>query len=166
MYVPFDQLPDDSRIWIFQSDRLLSEEEIESINPILNFFISDWTAHQQTLRASFTFLHNHFLIIGVDENMAIASGCSLDKVFHVVRACGQKINTDFLNRLHIAAMIQNVITLHSVKQILDIAENRNNNEPLMIFSNIIETKSEMKNNWLIPIEKSWLAPKLKSGSKI
>jgi len=48
MYVSFDQLPDDSRIWIFQSDRLLSEEEIESINPILNFFISDWTAHQQT----------------------------------------------------------------------------------------------------------------------
>ena len=111
-------------------------------------------------------MHNHFLIIGVDENMAIASGCSLDKVFHVVRACGQKINTDFLNRLHIAAMIQNVITLHSIKQILDIAENRKNNEPLMIFSNIIETKSEMKNNWLIPIEKSWLAPKLKSGSKI
>jgi len=58
MYVPFDQLPDDSRIWIFQSDRLLSEEDIEAINPILNYFISDWTAHQQTLRASFTFLHN------------------------------------------------------------------------------------------------------------
>ena len=152
MYVPFDQLPDDSRIWIFQSDRLLSEEDIEAINPILNYFISDWTAHQQTLRASFTFLHNHFLIIGVDENMAVASGCSLDKVFHVVRACGQKINTDFLNRLRIAEMTHHTITLHT--------------EPLMIFSNIIETKSEMKNNWLIPIEKSWLAPKLKSASKI
>lgn len=77
-----------------------------------------------------------------------------------------KINTDFLNRLRIAEMTHHTITLHTVKQILEIAENRNSNEPLMIFSNIIETKSEMKNNWLIPIEKSWLAPKLKSASKI
>ena len=41
MYVPFEQLPDDSRTWIFQSDKELTEKNIESITPLLMYFIND-----------------------------------------------------------------------------------------------------------------------------
>ncbi len=166
MYVPFEQLPDDSRIWIFQSDKELTEKNIESITPLLMYFINDWTAHQQTLKASFTFLHNYFIVIAVDENMTAASGCSIDKVYHVIRACGQLTGCDFFNRLRIAAMENNSITTYSVNQILEKEESNPNNMTTLVFNNIIETKAAMEKDWLVPIKKSWLASKLKSGSKI
>ncbi|HMR46301.1 MAG TPA: hypothetical protein PKC85_06110 [Bacteroidia bacterium] len=166
MHIPFEQLPDDSRIWIFQSDKELTEKNIESITPLLMYFINDWTAHQQTLKASFTFMHNYFIVISVDENMTAASGCSIDKVYHIIRACGQLIGCDFFNRLRIAAMENNSISTYSVNQIVEKAESNLHDKSTLVFNNIIETKGELTTNWLVPIEKSWLASKLKTGNKV
>lgn len=38
MLVPFDQLPDDARIWIYQSNRKFSEEETQDISQKIAFF--------------------------------------------------------------------------------------------------------------------------------
>ena len=45
MYVPFENLPEDSKIWIYQSNRKFSEEEITEIENELKTFLENWSAH-------------------------------------------------------------------------------------------------------------------------
>ncbi len=49
MYVPFDTLPDESRIWIYQSSRKFQENEIALITNRLEQFIAQWAAHGKPL---------------------------------------------------------------------------------------------------------------------
>ena len=45
MLVDFENLPEDSRIWIYQANRKLSGEEVEMINEKAKAFLVNWTAH-------------------------------------------------------------------------------------------------------------------------
>ena len=39
MFVPFDSLPEESKIWIYQSNRKFSDEEIQEIEKDLTSFL-------------------------------------------------------------------------------------------------------------------------------
>ncbi len=62
MYVPFDTLPEESRIWIYQSNRKFSDEEIVEIEEALKSFLENWAAHGAGLEASFQTKYNRFIV--------------------------------------------------------------------------------------------------------
>ena len=92
-------LADDSRIWIFQANRKFSTEEKEIIISKLNTFIADWNAHGAELLADFDLPYDQFIVVGVDENQATASGCSIDKLTKLVREIDADYSYDLLNRM-------------------------------------------------------------------
>ena len=49
MYVPFESLPEESRIWIYQSNRKFSDEEMAEIETALQAFLQNWAAHGTSL---------------------------------------------------------------------------------------------------------------------
>ena len=49
MYVPFDRLPDEARVWIYATNRYLSDEEVIAIERELSAFLTQWTAHKLSL---------------------------------------------------------------------------------------------------------------------
>ena len=53
MFIPFESLPAHSRIWIYQSDRKFSDTEVQEIETALHNFIESWSAHGQSLEASY-----------------------------------------------------------------------------------------------------------------
>ena len=68
----------DSRVWVYQSDRCFDDSEIETINLLCFDFIKGWAAHGAPLKASFEVIDKYFLVLAVDQNIASASGCSID----------------------------------------------------------------------------------------
>ena len=68
MIVEFENLPDDSRIWIYQSSRKLSDQEVEIILPRLTQFLEQWTAHGTDLEAGFEIKYNRFIVIGLSAH--------------------------------------------------------------------------------------------------
>ena len=80
MLIDFESLPDNSRIWIYQCNRSFSPEELEEITAGLNTFLTQWTAHGSDLKAGFEIKYKRFIIIGLDQAEASASGCSIDAV--------------------------------------------------------------------------------------
>ena len=60
MYVAFDQLPPESRVWIYQASRPLTEAEMTAVEPDLAHFAEDWTSHGRTLHAAAEFRHRQF----------------------------------------------------------------------------------------------------------
>jgi len=51
MLVPFSELPEDAKIWIYQSNRPFTNEESAAVKAACESFLSGWTAHGNDLHA-------------------------------------------------------------------------------------------------------------------
>ena len=85
MYVDFDTLKDNSRIWVYQSSREFNGDEVKAIEAKLKDFVNEWTRHGDDLKASFEIKYNHFIILAVDESFNQVSGCSIDASTHIFK---------------------------------------------------------------------------------
>lgn len=146
MLVPFEELSNDARIWIFQSNRLMNDTEQTLLINKTKQFVNEWTAHNQTLKASCAVLHDYFLILAVDENFNQASGCSIDKAFRHVTQMGDVLNINFFDRMKIAAIHNNQMQLFPY---LDVKSNPNNFADHTFFRNTVENKLQLKNSWMV-----------------
>jgi len=85
MYVSFESLAAHSRIWVYQSERAFSSQEIELINKTLRQFCEGWNTHGNLMPTSFQILENQLIVLGVDESSLGASGCSIDSSVRTLR---------------------------------------------------------------------------------
>ena len=83
--VPFENLPDASRVWIFGSDRPLTEEGTTTLLKGVEEHLTGWKAHGEPLTVGSQFRDNRFLVIAVDQSTAGATGCSIDGLFRVLQ---------------------------------------------------------------------------------
>ncbi|RLZ12347.1 ABC transporter ATPase [Faecalibacter macacae] len=147
-------LADDSRIWIFQANRKFSSEEKEVIILKLKKFIADWNAHGASLLADFDLPYDQFIVVGVDEKQASASGCSIDKLTKIIRELDAEYNFEFLNRMLIAFEQEESIKIEKLPSFKsNIKEGLYND--IKVFNNGISNLAEFKSIWVLPIEKSW-----------
>ena len=76
MFVNFQKLPEESRIWTGAQDVISSENQKLISDKIIDF-LNNWSHHGSPLTSSFTFIKNRFLVIGLDESKNPTGGCSL-----------------------------------------------------------------------------------------
>jgi hypothetical protein len=81
MLVPFSDLPDNARIWIFGSDKPLHGAVVDSMLAEVDAYLDQWKAHGFPLKAARDWRDNRFLIVGIDPTVEQASGCSIDGLF-------------------------------------------------------------------------------------
>src|SRR5437016_5155211 len=93
-YIPFDQLPDSSRLWIFAADRALSDSEADMLTREMQTFCSSWLAHGESVTGSAKMMYNQFLLVAADE-ATFPSGCSTDEMFRRVRMLGETYGVEF-----------------------------------------------------------------------
>lgn len=92
------QLPKHARVWIYQSNRILTDTESQATQAALDTFVKGWKAHGAALAGGAQVIENRWLVVAVDEMAAGASGCSIDSSVHAIQAIGAKLNIDFFNR--------------------------------------------------------------------
>ena len=102
MLVDFKSLPDTSRIWIYQSNRSFTDEELQEIEEGLSTFLQQWTVHGSDLLAGFEIKYKRFIVIGLDQSNASASGCSIDASVHFIQTLEQKYNVVLLDRMNVS----------------------------------------------------------------
>src|SRR6185295_14012622 len=90
---------DQSRIWIYLSNRVFTEAEVSELNQLLEQFCIQWTAHGSNLKAGGEVLHHRFIILMVDETAAGASGCSIDKSIHFIQQIEKQFSVNLFNRM-------------------------------------------------------------------
>lgn len=156
MHVDFSQLPETSRVWIYQANRSLSGREKKEAETMLHEFTSQWAAHGNPLKTSFIILNDRFLVLAADESYNGASGCSIDSSVHVVKAIGSKTGLDFFDRSIVCFWINDEIKdifSHELKQkYLDGIWNAGT----LTFNTLASTKKELDENWLVEAGNTWL----------
>ena len=89
--VAFDSLPDSSRIWVFGSDQPVTRAGAERLLGEVDRFLEEWRAHGEPLRCARLWSDNRFLVVGVDQSTANASGCSIDGLFRTLQELEREV---------------------------------------------------------------------------
>ncbi len=144
------------RIWIFTLSKVLSEEQLNDLSANCKAFVSSWTAHEQKLNASFELYQNTMLIFKVDEALYNASGCSIDKLTHLVQQLEKTFSVELLNRLIVAYEDSGSPKVVHSSKIKELLQNGDINENTMVFDNTISS-SEQISQWKKPIKSTWLS---------
>lgn len=156
MYVPFDELSQQARIWVYQSDRRLSEAEVSLIEEAAPAFLEGWATHGKPLKASYRMFHNQFLVIGVDENMQAASGCSIDSSVSFVQALEKELEVSFMDRSKVAFVANEQVFLEAVPQLKSSIAAGKITADTHTFNNLVSSKQELEEKWLMPAKETWL----------
>ena len=157
MIVDFKTMPDDSRIWIYQSNRDFNESEIGIINDKTISFLDNWQAHGKDLECSYSIIDKRFIIIAVNESFNPIGGCSIDFSLQLIKDISNTIGIDLLNRLVVNLKIDNRLESLSLSDLKNKIKDGEFSPETIIFNTAINSKSELLNNFEIDIKSSWLS---------
>ena len=94
--VPFETMPDAARVWVFGSDKPLSEDGTNALLAGVDAHLENWKAHGTPLTVSRAWCDGRFLIVAVDQSTAGASGCSIDGLFRVLQQLEREAGASFV----------------------------------------------------------------------
>lgn len=155
MLVPFQQLPDSSRVWIYQANRSFSKEELQEIETKLEKFVEQWTAHGSNLSAAFEIRYNRFIILALDQEMNAATGCSIDASVHFIQELEKEYNVDLLDRMNVSYKQGDFVAYKSLTDFKKMAKDRAVSPKTIVFNNLVNNKAEYLENWEVPASESW-----------
>ena len=155
MFTAYTNIPNNARIWIYQSDRVLSETEITFISSKTKTFINQWTRHGDNLKGSFKIKYNHFLILAVDEDFNNVSGCSIDSSVRFIKQLEQEFAIDFTNKLNVSFKDGNQINIVKLVDFQKFAQEKKITAKTIVFNNLVQTKQDFETNWEVSADKSW-----------
>lgn len=157
MITDFKNIPDDSRVWIYQSNRDFSDSEIKIINNKTALFLDNWKAHGNELQASYLIKERRFLVIAVNEKFNPIGGCSIDYSLQLVNDISNTINLDLLDRLLVNYRSENKIKSISLRDLKNKIKNRSFSPETIIFNTTVKTKKELSSDFELKISSSWLS---------
>jgi hypothetical protein len=163
MFVPFSSLPPQARIWIYQSDKKFTEPERHTISAYLKAFTEQWKVHGQPMEASFDIRYDQFVIIAANDQ---ASGCSIDSSVRTMKEIGELVHADFFNRTLIAFEDGEDVTLLPLSGLKQESEKGNWHGASRTFNNLLNTKEELENKWIVPAGTTWLSRYLPHNSVV
>lgn len=144
-----------SRVWIYQSDRKLTDQEVQQIQPELDRFATNWTAHNNQLKAKAEIRYNRFFILIVDESQAGASGCSIDKSVHFMQQVQQHLGINLFDRFNLAYRDgEEVLSLPRHDFEAKLKEGSINKETV-VYNNLVQNLTELETKWEVPFKDSW-----------
>jgi hypothetical protein len=155
MLVNFNSLPETSRVWIYQANRTFTENEIEEIKAKLNVFIENWTAHGSDLQSGYEIKYKRFIIIGLNQNLNNATGCSIDASVHFIQQLEKSYNVDLLDKMNVSYKQGEFIAYKPLVDFKKMAKQRAVSKNTIVFNNLVTNKAEYLENWEVPASESW-----------
>ncbi|MFC5045198.1 ABC transporter ATPase [Aquimarina hainanensis] len=155
MIVDFKELPDESRIWIYQANRSFSAEELEEINKKANSFLEQWTAHGADLKAGFEIKYKRFIVIGLDQKVNQATGCSIDASVRFIQDLEADYNVDLMDKMNVSFKQGEFVAYKPLVDFKKMAKNKSVSPNTIVFNNLVTNIAEYKTSWEVPAKDSW-----------
>ncbi|MFP9117910.1 ABC transporter ATPase [Flavobacterium sp. RNTU_13] len=155
MYVPFETLPEESKIWIYQSNRKFTDEEVAAIDAAVKDFVESWAAHGTGLEASYTIKYNRFIILAVNQENQSATGCSIDASVHFIQQLEQKYAVDLLDKMNVTFKQGEFLSHKPLIEFKKLAKEKSVSANTIVFNNLVNTLGEFNDYWEVPAAESW-----------
>jgi chemotaxis regulatin CheY-phosphate phosphatase CheZ len=155
MYIPFEQLPLESKIWIYQSNRKFSEDEVQAIETDLHLFLDSWESHGTGLESSYQIKYQRFIIIAVNQDVQVATGCSIDKSVQFIQQLERKYQVDLLDKMNVTYKTGEHIAHKTLLDFKKMAKEKAVSEHTIVFNNLVNSIEEFNESWEVPAAESW-----------
>ena len=155
MFTEYKNLPQNSRVWVYQSDREFTQEEIEYISAKALLFVDNWTRHGDDLKGSFTIKYNQFLVLAVDENFNNVSGCSIDASVRFVQELEKELQLDLMDKMNVSFKDGENINIVKLSDFQKFAKAQKITAETVVFNNMVNTKEDFDTTWEVPANMSW-----------
>lgn len=155
MYVEFESLPEDSRIWIYQANRSLTDDEAAEISEKTKIFLTQWAAHGAHLEASFELKYKRFLVIAINQDTQAATGCSIDASVAFIQKLEKEYEIDLLDKMNVSFKQGEFIAYKPLIDFKKMAKNKSVSKNTIVFNNLVTNKYEYENFWEVPASESW-----------
>lgn len=155
MLVPFENLPDSARVWVYQANRSFTQEELEEIRARLDEFLTQWTVHGSELKAGYDIKYKRFITIGLDQQINPASGCSIDASVAFIQQLEKDYNVDLLDKMNVSYKQGEFVAYKTLTDFRKMAKNKSVSPNTIVFNNLVNNKAEYLSNWEVPASESW-----------
>ncbi len=156
MLTTIQNLPDNSRIWIFPADRKLSPAESSELLALLDSYLTGWEAHHVPVSASRELKYDQFVIIAADPQVTAPSGCSIDDMTRAIKSLSQKFGVDFFNPMKVFYRVRGEVNVVSRAEFKTLAANSEVDASTIVFDNSLVTLGSYRSGkWEIAAGQSW-----------
>ena len=145
-----------SKVWLYHSDRIFTNEEIPEIKQKIFDFVQIWVSHNRSLKSFGNLFHNRMIALFVDESQAGASGCSIDTSVHFLQKLGIEYNADFFNRMIFSYKQDENVYSVNAEEFRKLYSEGKITDDTLVFDNLVKTKEEFVESWIKPLNESWL----------
>jgi len=134
MWIPFQDMPDSSRIWIFQGEKPIDSGALNKFEPLIKSFIDEWTSHQSTVKASFSI-----------------------QLFRFVQSMESILGFSLLSKNKIALMKGNTIVTYNLNEFKNLVKQGAITPVDQYFDLMVQDKVGLHTEWIKPVASGWVA---------
>ncbi|MEX0273695.1 MAG: ABC transporter ATPase [Flavobacteriaceae bacterium] len=157
MLVDFKDLPGNARVWIYQCNRSFTDVELQEVKASLEAFLREWTVHGANLKAGYDLPYGRFIVIGLDQSVNAASGCSIDASVHFIQQLEKTFEVDLLDKMNVSYKQGEYIAYKPLMDFKKMASQRAVSKNTVVFNNLVTNKQEYLEHWEVPASESWHA---------
>ncbi|HJU64819.1 MAG TPA: hypothetical protein VJ596_04045 [Gemmatimonadaceae bacterium] len=167
--VSFSALPDDARVWVFASAQPVAPPAAERLLQEVDRFLEGWQAHGAPLTNSRDWRDDRFLVIGVDERSAGASGCSIDGLFRVLKGMEEQTGARLLTGGQVFYRDPSGAVQSAARdEFAELAARGQVGAKTLVFDTAITRMGELRERFETEARRSWhaqLAPELAGADR-
>ena len=95
--IPFTNLPDEARLWIFASPEAVTGGPAMRLLELVDEFLEEWHAHGHPVVGGRDWRYDRFLLVAADEAATGVSGCSTDSLFKTFKEAEKELGITLLD---------------------------------------------------------------------
>jgi len=156
----YEDMSQDSKVWIYQSNREFRDAEVDAIRKRMKEFMEDWAAHGQQLNAFGDVYYNRFVVVFVNEIEVQATGCSIDKSVHLIKEICETFDVDLFDRLTITYLKGLDVYACNKQEFQQKVESGEIDDKTLIFNNLVNTKALFETEWKVSLKDHFLSKEI------
>jgi hypothetical protein len=133
---------------------------------MLKKFAAEWMSHGVPVKGAGYLFFGQFIILMADETTTGVSGCSTDSSVRLIKEIEQRFAVNMFDRITLAFVVKDKVQLLPLSQLQYAIENNFIAAETLYFNNLVQTKKELEENWIIPVKESWLAAKISFSNTV
>ncbi|PTM03956.1 MAG: ABC transporter ATPase, partial [Bacteroidetes bacterium] len=118
-------------------------------------FVANWAAHGTPLKAAYTLPYKRFIVLGVDQDIQKASGCSIDSSVRFIQEIEKEFQVTLLDKMNVTFKQGEFLAYKSLSDFRKMAKDKAVSANTIVFNNLVENKEEFETHWEVPASDSW-----------
>jgi hypothetical protein len=155
MFVDYNSIPEDAKVWIYPSNRKFYPNEIEEIEEKVKIFLQTWKPDDENFKTSYKFLYNRFIILFADDKNLTLKNTDIDTSVSFILELQNDYKVELLDKMNVCFKQGEFVQYKDLKDFKKLLKNKAVTAKTIVFDNLITTKQDFDTFWEVAIEESW-----------